>query len=175
MDPDDQVYDVIEMLLSTGRTSRLYRSLVRDKKIAAVAQGFNGFPGVKYPNLFTFFAITTPGHTPQEVTAAVADETNRLKTQDVSADELQSVKTRAKAQLLRQLDTNSGLALQLAIAQTELGDWRDLFRQLDRIDKVTAADVRRVANKTFQINNRTIAYIDNTPAPTTSAAKGGTQ
>ena len=175
MDPDDQVYDVIEMLMSTGRTSRLYRSLVRDKKIAAVAQGFNGFPGVKYPNLFTFFAITTPGHTPQEVTAAIAEETNRLKTQDVTADELQSVKTRAKAQLLRQLDTNSGLALQLALAQTELGDWRDLFRQLDRLDKVTAADVRRVANKTFQINNRTIAYIDNSPAPMTSAAKGGTQ
>ena len=174
-DPDDPVYDVIEMLMSTGRTSRLYRSLVRDKKIAAVAQGFNGFPGVKYPNLFTFFAITTPGHTPAEVTAAIGDEINKLKTQDVTPEELQSVKTRAKAQLLRQLDTNSGLALQLALAQTEMGDWRELFLDLDRIDKVTAADVRRVANKTFTANNRTIAYIDNTPSPMTSAAKGGTQ
>jgi predicted Zn-dependent peptidase len=175
MDPDDPVYDVIEMLLSTGRTSRLYRSLVRDKKIATVAQGFNGFPGVKYPSLFTFFAITTPGHTPQEVTAAIADETNRLKTEDVKPEELQSVKTRAKALLLRQLDTNSGLALQLALAQTEMGDWRELFLDLDRIDKVTAADVRRVANKTFTINNRTIAYIDTTPTQMTSAPKGGTQ
>ncbi|HUK35596.1 MAG TPA: pitrilysin family protein [Vicinamibacterales bacterium] len=172
-DPDDPVYDVIEMLLSTGRTSRLYRSLVRDKKIAAAAQGFNGFPGVKYPSLFTFFAITTPGHTPQEITAAIADETNKLKTEDVSPEELQSVKTRAKAQLLRELDSNSGLALQLALAQTEMGDWRDLFRQIDRIDKVTAADVRRVANKTFRIDNRTIAYIDNSSAPPAAAAKGG--
>jgi len=169
------VYDVIEMLMSNGRTSRLYRSLVRDKKIAAVAQGFNGFPGVKYPNLFTFFAITTPGHTPAEVTAAIGEEINKLKTQDVTPDELQSVKTRVKALLLRQLDTNSGLALQLALAQTEMGDWRELFLDLDRIDKVTAADVRRVANKTFTTNNRTIAYIDNTPTQMTSAAKGGTQ
>jgi predicted Zn-dependent peptidase len=174
MDPDDPVYDVIEMLLSTGRTSRLYRDLVRDKKIAAVAQGFNGFPGVKYPSLFTFIAITTPGHTPQEITAAIGDELNKLKTEDVTPEELQSVKTRAKAQLLRELDSNSGLALQLALAQTEMGDWRDLFRQLDRIDKVTAADVRRVANKTFTINNRTIAYIDNT-TPAAAAAKGGTE
>ncbi len=179
IDPDDSVYDVIEMLLSTGRTSHLYRSLVRDKKIAAVAQGFNGFPGVKYPNLFTFFAITTPGHTPAEITLAIFQELDKLKNEDVSADELQSVKTRVKAALLRQLDNNSGLALNLALAQTELGDWRELFRQIDRIDKVTAADVRRVANQTFNVNNRSIAYIDNSPAqkPTAAATptKGGAQ
>ncbi|HMC21020.1 MAG TPA: pitrilysin family protein [Thermoanaerobaculia bacterium] len=179
-DPDNAVYDVIETLLSAGRTSHLYRSLVRDKKIAATAQGFNGFPGNKYPNLFAFFAITTPGHTPAEITAAIQQEIDKLKNEDVSADELQSVKTRVKANLLRQLDNNSGLALQLALAQTELGDWRELFRDIDRIDKVTAADVRRVANQTFTINNRTIGYIDNSPAPqkTTAAAaptKGGAQ
>ncbi len=59
--PDDAVYDAIQDLLSEGRTSRLYRSLVRDKKVAANASGFNGFPGVKYPNLFAFFAVATPG------------------------------------------------------------------------------------------------------------------
>jgi predicted Zn-dependent peptidase len=130
---------------------------------------------VKYPNLFTFFAITTPGHTPAELTAAIAQEINKLKNEDVSADELQSVKTRVKAGLLRQLDNNQGLALNLALQQTEQGDWRELFREIDRIDKVTAADVRRVANQTFTANNRTIAYIDNSSAPQTSAAKGGTQ
>ena len=52
---------MISELLSSGRTSRLYRSLVRDKKIAAGAAGFNGFPGDKYPNLFAFFAVTDAG------------------------------------------------------------------------------------------------------------------
>jgi predicted Zn-dependent peptidase len=169
-DPDDAVYDVMQVLLSGGRTSHLYRSLVRDKKIAAVAQVINGFPGVKYPDLFGIVAITTPGHTPAEITAAIGQELDKLKNEDVSADELQSVKTRVKAGLLRQLDNNQGLALNLALQQTEEGDWRELFRQIDRIDKVTAADVRRVANQTFTANNRTIAYIDNSPA-----AKGGTQ
>ena len=56
-DPDDAVYDVIQDLMSSGRTSRLYRSLVRDKKIAAAAAGFGGFPGVKYPGLFAFFGV----------------------------------------------------------------------------------------------------------------------
>jgi predicted Zn-dependent peptidase len=146
--------------MSSGRTSRLYRSLVRDKKIAAQAAGFNGFPGQKYPNLFIFVGVPTAQHTATDLEAPIAAEIDRLKTQDVSPEELQSVKTRVKAQLLRQLDSNSGLALQLATFQTLFGDWRELFRAVDRINAVTAADVRRVSNKTFTVDNRTVAYIE---------------
>lgn len=170
-DPDNAAYEVISMLLSQGRTSRLYRSLVRDKKIAAFAAGFNGFPGEKYPNLFTFIAATTPNHTAKEVTEAIGIELDKLKSEDVSAEDLQSVKTRAKAGLLRQLDSNQGLALQMALAQTRFGDWRDLFREVAKIDQVSAADVRRVANSTFVIGNRTIGYIDTT-RPAAATAKG---
>jgi predicted Zn-dependent peptidase len=161
--PDSAVYDVISMLLSSGRTSRLYKALVRDQKIAANASGFNGFPGEKYPNLFTFLAVPTPGHTPDEVGAGIRKEIERIKTEDVPAEELASVKTRVKAGLIRQLTGNSGLALQLASYQTLYGDWRELFREVERIDKVTAADVKRVANTTFTDNNRTIAKLENAP------------
>ncbi|HWS70896.1 MAG TPA: pitrilysin family protein [Thermoanaerobaculia bacterium] len=169
-DPDNAVYDVISDLMAKGRTSRLYRSLVRDQKIASQAGGFNGFPGDKYPNLFMFFGFTTPGHTGREIGDAIHKEIDRLRTEDVSADELASVKTRAKADLLRQLDSNSGLALQMAIAQTVLGDWRELFRSVDRIDKVTAADVRRIANVAFVPTNRTVGLIESTSQK--PAAKG---
>ena len=158
--PDSPTYDVISMLLSSGRTSRLYKSLVRDKKIAAQASGFNGFPGDKYPNLFTAFAVPTPGHTNDEAAAAIHAELERLKTEDVPADELASVKTRVKAGLLRRLDNNSGLALQFASYQTLFGDWRELFREVESIDKVSAADIRRVANATFTENNRTVGKIE---------------
>jgi predicted Zn-dependent peptidase len=163
-DPDDAVYDVISDLLSQGRTSRLYRALVRDKKIAAAAAGFSGFPGVKYPNLFAFFAVPVPPHTPEELATAIHAEIDRLKTQDVSDDELQMVKTRAKADLIRGLADNQGLASQLAFYQTRYGDWRELFRSVDRIDKVTKADIRRVTNKTFVEGNRTVATIENASA-----------
>jgi predicted Zn-dependent peptidase len=174
--PDNATYAAIEMLLSSGRTSRLYRSLVRDKKIALQAGGFNGFPGEKYPNLFTFLAVTTPGNTARDMTAPISAEVERLKTQDVPADELQSVKTRAKAQLLRQLDSNSGLALQLAMYHTLYGDWRELFREVEKIDKVTPADIRRVANQTFTPTNRTIGLIESATAPAAAApTTGGTK
>jgi predicted Zn-dependent peptidase len=158
--PDDSVYDVMFGVLSQGRTSRLYRSLVRDKKIAAAAQGLNGFPGDKYPNLFGVVVVPTPGHTAAEMAAPLHAEIDRLKNEDVSPEELQSVKTRAKANLLRRLDNNSGLALQLATYQTRYGDWRELFREVDKIDKVTAADIRRVANSTFTPTNRTTALLE---------------
>ena len=169
-DPDDAVYDAIADLMSEGRTSRLYRTLVRDKQIASFAAGFSGFPGTKYPHLFAFFAVPLPGHKPEEMGQAIQAEIDRLKKEDISDEELKMIKTRAKASLLRGLADNQGLAIQLAEAQAAYGDWRELFRQVDRIDKVTKADIRRVANKTFLPENRTVGIIENA-----SGSPGGAQ
>ena len=176
-DPDDAVYDAIQDIFSNGRTSRLYRSLVRDQQIAAQAEGFSGFPGNKYPGLFAFFAVPNPGHTPQEMRTAIHKEIDKLKTTDVSDDELLMFKTRARADLLRGLGDNQGLAEQLAIYQLRFGDWRELFNQLKRIDAVSKEDIRRVASKTFVDTNRTYAMVE-FQAPKDSAAQqsqGGAQ
>jgi predicted Zn-dependent peptidase len=157
---DDAVYDAITDLMSEGRTSRLYRALVRDKKIASFSAGFSGLPGTKYPHLFAFYAFPLPGHSTQEVADAIHAEIDRLKKEDISDDELKMIKTRTKANLIRSLGDNEGLANQLAVYQTRYGDWRELFRSVDRIDKVTKADIRRVANETFNQTNRTVGVIE---------------
>jgi predicted Zn-dependent peptidase len=167
---DDAVYDAITDLMSEGRTSRLYRALVRDKKIAAFSAGFSGLPGNKYPHLFAFYAFPLPGHTPQEVGDAIHVEIERLKKEDISDEELKMIKTRTKANLIRGLAENSGLAEQLAVYQTRYGDWRELFASVDRIDKVTKADIRRVANETFVDTNRTVGVIE-----TVGAAPAGSE
>jgi len=171
-DPDDQVYDAISDIFSNGRVSRLYRSLVRDQQIAAVAEGVSPYPGDKYPGLFVFFAAPLPGHTPVEMRDAIHKEIEKLKTADVSDDELAMFKTRIRADLLRGLADNQGLANNLAEYQTRYGDWRELFLQLDRVDKVTKADIRRVANQVFVSSNRTEAWIE-TAAPAATAGKDG--
>jgi predicted Zn-dependent peptidase len=175
-DPDDAVYDVLSDLLSKGRTSRLYRSLVRDKQVALAAQG-GSFPGNKYPSLFYFFAAPSQGHSAEEMAAPIHDEIEKLKTQDVSDEELQSIKTRAKADLIRGLGDNQGLASQLGEYQAMYGDWRELFRQIERIDKVSKADLRRVANKIFTEENRTVGLMETAKPPVAHAAqpKGGQQ
>jgi predicted Zn-dependent peptidase len=158
--PDDAVYEAIGDILSNGRVSRLYRSLVRDRKIAAAAAGFNGFPGRKYPNMFVFYGVPLPGKTTAEIRDAIRAEIERLKNEDVSDAELQMVKTRAKADLVRGLGNNSGLATQLGDYQSLFGDWRELFRAVERIDKVTKAGIRRVANEVFVPANRTVGRIE---------------
>ena len=172
-DPDDAVYDVLADVLSGGRTSRLYRSLVRDKKIAAGASAFNGYPGDKYPHLIAFASVTTPGHTPDELRDAIRAEIDRIKNEDVSDVELQTVKTKAKANLVRQLGSNSGLASQLGWYQTRYGDWRELFHSVERMQKVTAADIRRIAQKTFVPENRTVGILETTRPSGPAPAKGG--
>jgi predicted Zn-dependent peptidase len=159
---DDAVYDAITDLMSEGRTSRLYRALVRDKKIASFSAGFSGLPGIKYPHLFAFYAFPLPGHNTKEVADAIHAEIDRLKKEDISDDELKMIKTRTKANLIRSLGDNEGLATQLATYQTRYGDWRELFHSVDRIDKVTKADIRRVANETFNDTNRTVGVIETT-------------
>jgi predicted Zn-dependent peptidase len=94
---------------------------------------------------------------------AIHKELDKLKTTDVTDEELEMFKTRARASLLRGLADNEGLAQNLAEYQTRYGDWRELFRELDRINKVSKADVRRVANKVFVESNRTSARILFTP------------
>jgi len=161
--PDDAVYDAITDIFSNGRTSRLYRSLVRDQRIAVVAAGFSGFPGVKYPGLFAFYAVPMQGHTAEEMAPAIHKELDEMKTTDVSDAELERFKTRARADLLRTLDDNSGLAAQLAEYQTRFGDWREMFRELQQIDAVSKADIRRVAQQTFVESNRTSARVEFAP------------
>jgi len=174
-DKDDAVYDAIADLMSEGRTSRLYRALVRDNKIASFAAGFTGFPGNKYAHLFAFYATPLPGHSPQEVGDAIHSEIERIKKEDISDEELKMIKTRAKANLIRGLADNQGLALQLGIYQSRYGDWRELFRQVDNIDKVTKADIRRVANGTFVLTNRTVGVIENVSRASAAQPQGGQQ
>jgi predicted Zn-dependent peptidase len=167
--PDQPVWDAIDDILSSGRTSRLYRSLVRDKKIAANAGSFSQLPGSKYPTLWIAWAFPSPESSNEEVQAAIREEIARMKVDDVTDQELERFKTRAKADLLRSLRSNSGLASNLVQYQTLFGDWRELFRYVERIEAVTKEDIRRVVGATLVPANRTVGMI-RTAAPPEPAA-----
>jgi len=157
--PDNAVYEIISRLLSDGRTSRLYKSLVEKQRLALSAQGYSGFPGDKYPNLMLFYALTAPGHTVDELAKGLRQEIDSLKTQPVTAIELQRVKTQARADLLRSLDSNMGMAQLLLEYEIKTGSWKNLFKQVDEIAAVTPADIQRVAKATFTPENRTIGKL----------------
>ena len=160
--PDDAVFDAITDIVGMGRTSRLHKSLVKEKKIAVAASGFQGLPGNKYPGLFLFYAVPARGHTHQECEQAIYEEIEKLKAELVTPEELAKAKTRARASLIRQLDSNSGLAAQITFYDVVTGDWRNRFRQLDKINEVTAGDIQRVAKEYFTKKNRSVGVIETT-------------
>jgi predicted Zn-dependent peptidase len=171
--PDQPVYDAIDDILSNGRTSRLYRRLVEDEKIAAAAASLSGFPGEKYPSLWIAYAVPAKGVENQTVQAAIRDEIETLKNEPVTDAELERFKTRARADLIRSLRSNQGMANALARYHLRYGDWRELFRYLDRLEAVTKQDIQRVARDTFTPTNRTVGMIVTEPPAEDAAAASG--
>jgi len=159
-DPDYAVYEAISDIIGQGRTSRLYKRLVKQDKIASQVVSFAGFPANKYPTLLAFLGIPAKDVTALDIEAAILEEIQKLVDEGVSEEELAGVKRRAKANYVRSLQGNLGLARQLAGFQGLDGDWREMFTQLDDIEAVTVADVQRVAEEIFVPNNRTVAYIE---------------
>jgi predicted Zn-dependent peptidase len=157
--PDSVVYQMIDALLVGGRTSRLYQSLVEQKQLALSVSTANGFPGDRYSTMLLLYAQTAPGHSVEEVAAVMDIELNRLKAESVSTEELDRVKTQARAGLLRTLSSNEGMSSLLPEYAAKTGSWRKLFAELKAIEAVTAADVQRVAQATFRPDNLTVGQL----------------
>jgi predicted Zn-dependent peptidase len=159
---DGPVLETLAQIVGVGRTSRLYKRLVKKDKIAVSAESWSGRD--KYPGLFMIWAVPAEGHTTQECEQAVYEEIERLRTGLVSPEELEKAKTRTRARLIRQLDSNGGLAAQLSFCEVITGDWRNLFRRLDKVEKVTAEDIQRVTKDYLVRRNRTVGAIETTAA-----------
>lgn len=163
--PDQPVFDAIDDILTNGRTARLYRSLVRDKQIAVNTGAYASYPGDQYPHLWMAYVVPARGVDNPTVQEALREEFEKLKTEDVTDEELDRFRTRAKAGLIRALDNNLGLAMHLTDYQVLFGDWRELFRYIERLETVTKADIRRVANILFQPTNRIVGMIETVAPP----------
>ena len=155
---DEAAYRVLGDILSTGRTSRFHQQLV-ETELALQAQALPTFPGQRYPTLFGVLGIPSQGVSPEDLEAEMLAVLDDVRSEPISQDALDRAKIRARAQLVSQLDSNSGLARQLAVTHGIAGDWREVFRSLDRIREVTAEDVQRVARETFRADNRNVAII----------------
>ncbi len=158
--PDMPALQAMMDYLGQGRTSLLYGSLVKDKKIAADVGAFAGYPGTKYPSLALIYAMPSAGHTNEECQTEIHAEIERLQNELLTAEEIEHIKARAKAGFIRGLTRNLGMASQLASEENDWGDWRHLFKELDRINAVTAEDIQRVAKQYFIKNNRTVVFLN---------------
>lgn len=176
-DKDDPVFDIASEILSGGRTGLLYQILVRDRKLALEVETADTFPDGRYPNLFLFFVSPALGHTVEENEKALEELLEGFRSQNVDAQTLARVKIKARASVIRRLDNNEGLASLLTANYAAYGDWRKLFTSLDDLDKVTAEDVQRVAQKYLVRPSQTAAYtvLPNRPSQAAATPAGGPQ
>jgi len=158
LDADEAVFDVIDAVLSRGRTARFYKAIVRDRRLATAVRSFTT-PTDRYPNLFMVSSQPLYPHTTREVEQAIYEVMGTLISDPPGDEELQKVRNNLHADFLRELEWNSGLAATLAMYQVVYGDWRRIQTHLAKIDAVTAQDVRRVAEKYFLATNRTVGEI----------------
>lgn len=157
--PDAPVFDVITTLFANGRSSRLNQRLVKDEKKAVAVGAITQLPGRLYPGLLLVYVVPAKGVPAQDCEAAVLEELDRLREEPLGAEELEGVKTRIKANFIRQVQSNTGMIATLVGAELLQGDWRKGITYPLEIDAVTAADIQRVAQETFVETNRNVGYI----------------
>lgn len=164
--------DVAEYILTSGRTSRLYRALV-DTGIASDA-GAYGYEN-RDPTLFEFFITLREGVTPEKAEAALAQVIAGLQSEPPTAQELQKAVNQARAGFVYDMDSVSEQAYRLGFYQT-INSYRYLDTYLANIGKVTAADVQRVAKTYFTDENRTVGwFLPNAPGQAAGGPSGPSQ
>jgi predicted Zn-dependent peptidase len=161
-DLDNLIMEVIEKLLGRGRTSRFNRNIL-DKKIAVSVWATNGNPGERYPNLMIFGGEPRKPYTNADLEKAIWGELEKLKKEKVPEKEIQKIQNQIRADIIRKLDSNTGMASELAYDQAVLGDWQYLFAYLDGIGRITPEQIQKTAQEYFKKSNVTVAFLERQP------------
>src|SRR5258706_1293280 len=153
---DAAALSMADIVLSQGRSSRLYQSLIYQQQ---VAQSANANADLREDNgLFQLTAIVAAGKKPEDAEAALRAEIKRLQDTPVPAAELEKAKNQIITSDLRQTETNLGKAQTLGQAAVLLGDPNRVNTDLEKLEAVTPADIQRVAKKYFTDQNRLVLY-----------------
>jgi zinc protease len=161
---DAYALEVLGALLSSGKSSRLYQSLVYDQRLALSADG--GYDALSIdPDLFYFYGMAQPGHTPEELEAAFNREITRLQEELVGDRELQKVKNGMTAGYIFGQDSNFFRAMQIgrAVNVGAGADYPDQY--VKKIQAVTKEQVRQAARRYLIADQRTVGYLLPLPQP----------
>jgi len=168
--PDFDTLDVLSWVLSSGRSSRLNQVVVREKQLAINANAFN--PDKRGPGLFQVSATVAPGKSPDDVEAALYEEIEKVKTGPIGAWEIEKAHNNAVRQQAAAVTSTLQRAIQLGEYALFFDDPNLVNTRADHYQKITAADVQRVAQKYLTKENRSVVI---TTPKTGAPAKGGQQ
>ena len=161
-DPDEATFMVLDRILSDGRSSRLYKSLVIDQQLCSHV-ATSTYPGAEtgdlYPDLFIIDAYPKEGVDTKTVETAIYTELGKLAAAPVDKRELQKAINNIEADFIWDAYSNSGLAAKLAQFQSIAKDWRFMLTRMDQVRAVTPEMVQSVVKRYFTEDNRTVATL----------------
>jgi zinc protease len=154
---DAPALELLSMVLSEGRASRLYRRLVYEKRMVLGAGGEYSYSSLD-PALFWLYGTPLPGQTPEAVEQALLAEVERLKQEPVPAEELERARNQMEAAFVWQQDSVFSRASVLGRYEL-LGSWRLLDDFLPKLRAVTPADLQRVARQYFPVDRKNVSIL----------------
>lgn len=155
--PDAPALELLSTILSSGRASRIYRTLVHERQLALEAGGDYSYFALD-PSLFWFWGTPMPGQTPETMEKALLQEMERLKSAPVTEEELTRARNQTEASFVFQEDSVHRRAALLARFEL-IGGYAGRDRFLDRLRAVTAGDVQRVANTYFADDKKNVGVL----------------
>jgi zinc protease len=155
---DYYALDLLNSILSQGRSSRLYSSIVEEKQLALEVGTYH--PEAFDPTLFYFYGVCNDGVEASKLEKAILDEVEKIISEGISENELQKVKNQKLMDFYKTLETINGLSNTIGTYELFFGDYKKLFTAPDDYKKVTVDDVKRVAGKYFTIQNRTVGILN---------------
>jgi zinc protease len=165
--PDDDALSVLATVLAGGRSSRFYRAIVREKQLAPNVSASSG--GGRGPGLFRISATVVPGKTLEALEAAIEEEVEKVKAGPIADWEIEKARSNAKRAVVAVLTSSLQRAIRLGEDALFYDDPGRINTRLDRLAKVTAADVQRVARQYLTRENRTVVLT----VPKAAPRKGG--
>lgn len=156
---DYYAIDMLDAILSDGRSSRLYRALVDEKQLAV--EVFTYVPLAFDPNLFYIYAVANQEVTEDSLESAIYEEIDRLIQDGVTEQELRKIKNRKLSAFYKEMETINGKADNLGTYELFFGDYTKLFTAPESYEKVTTDDIRRVAKQYLKPSNRTVGVLKN--------------
>lgn len=146
--------DILQIILATGRSSRLYNKLVQESLHAVSVSA--EFSWRLDPSLFTIHCILKANEQIEAVEGIIYSEIEKLKKWDIKKEEIQKAKNIIFTEFVKGLQTNNGIAHMIGSYELLLGDWRKLFYVLEEYEKIERNCLIEVVQKYFTEGGRTV-------------------
>jgi predicted Zn-dependent peptidase len=157
---DFNKFMLLDYILTSGRSSRLYNKMVtRDKSAMLVASGA-GFPGNKYTSLYLIYALANKGHSNNELEKQIFKEIENIKQFSITEDELKSARIRYKADLFKDMKSKKNLLMRLIKNDVLKGSWKKMFDTFEEIEKISADDIKHLVNTYLGFDNCIIIRVE---------------